>query len=108
MRQSRAAATPSDDKNMTLLGHDRSENGRNSRQKRFGQRAEFTAVCDTCKEVEAKEADALAYGKFVRQPGMYVHRPTEIDSSTGILSNLGLEAFRIPGEQTRSSNVVQF
>ena len=32
----------------------------------------------------------------------------EINNSTGISSNLGLEAFRIPGEQARPSNVIQF
>ena len=31
----------------------------------------------------------------------YMHRST-------VISNLGVEAFRIPGEQTCSSNVVQF
>lgn len=62
--------------------------------------------------VEAQTSDEKssvpASGMVIQWTGMYTRRSTEINNSTGISSNLGLEAFRIPGEQTRSSNVVQF
>lgn len=56
----------------------------------------------------AKEPELPTPRNAIQWQGMYVHNSTVIIVSTGISSHLGLEAFRIPGEQTRSSNVIQF
>lgn len=80
--------------------------------------AEFMAVSeqavsdDTCVSrgdrvaTSGGKSSKYSSGEVIQRPGMYTHHPTEINYSTGISSNLGLEAFWIPGEQARSSNVV--